>query len=134
MAVSERTAASAGIFLMALAEAFNVYGALNSSPWTAENFGADPEKARSCRKYVLQADVVNIALGIGTSIISKSPWPLAGILVITVYMHYMYERALNKGKVAGSAGWAKESGAAEQQTDSNAARAGYNGRSSVLGG
>ena len=105
MAVSEQTAANAGIFLMALAEAFNVYGALNSSPWTAENFGADPEKARSCRHYVIQADVVNIALGIGTSLISKNVWPLVGIGLITVYMHYMYERALKKGRMAGSSGW-----------------------------
>lgn len=103
---SPQTAADAGIFLMALAEAFNVYGALNSSPWTAENFGADPEKAKSCRRYVLQADVVNIALGIGTSLISESVWPLLGIGLITIYMHWMYERALKKGAVAGTAGWA----------------------------
>lgn len=107
MAVSPQTSANAGIFLMALAEAFNVYGALNSSPWTAENFGADPEKARSCRRYVLQADVVNVALGIGTSLISESPWPLLGIGLITIYMHWMYERALRKGAVAGTDGWAK---------------------------
>lgn len=104
--MSEQTAASAGIFLMALAEAFNVYGALNSSPWTAENFGADEEKARSCRRYVLQADIVNIALGIGTSLISETPWPLLGIGLITLYMHWMYEKALKKGALAGSDGWA----------------------------
>lgn len=108
MAVSAETSANAGIFLMALAEAFNVYGALNSSPWTAENFGADPEKARSCRRYVIQADVVNLALGIGTSMISQSVWPLLGIGLITVYMHWMYERALKKGAVAGTGGWAKD--------------------------
>lgn len=102
-----RGAADAGIFLMALAEAFNVYGALNSSPWTAENFGADPEKARSCRRYVLQADLVNVALGIGASLISESAWPLIGIGLITVYMHIMYERALRKGAVSSSDGWAK---------------------------
>jgi hypothetical protein len=104
---STDSGAAAGIFLMALAEAFNVYGALNSSPWTAENFGADPEKARSCRQYVLQADAVNVALGVGTSLIAKNPWPLLGILLITVYMHWMYERALKKGAAAGSDGWAK---------------------------
>lgn len=99
--------AAAGIFLMALAEAFNVYGALNSSPWTAENFGADAEKAASCRKYVLQADLVNVALGVGTSLVAENPWPLIGIGLITVYMHWMYEKALRKGAVAGTAGWAK---------------------------
>lgn len=102
-----KKAASAGIFLMALAEAFNVYGALNSSPWTAENFGADPEKAKSCRRYVLQADFVNVALGVGSSLIAENPWPLIGILLITIYMHYMYEKALRKGAVAGSEGWSK---------------------------
>jgi hypothetical protein len=115
--------AGAGIFLMALAEAFNVYGALNSSPWTAENFGADPEKAASCRRYVIQADIVNVALGVGTSIIAKAPWPLLGILAITVYMHYMYERALKKGAAAGSAGWANASGAVDS--------AGYGGTAHV---
>jgi hypothetical protein len=100
-------ASGAALTLMALAEGFNVYGALNSSPWTAENFGADPDKARSCRHYVLQADAVNILLGIGTSLIAKSPWPLVGLLIITLYMHYAYERALKKGQVAGTAGWAK---------------------------
>lgn len=101
-------ASGAALTLMALAEGFNVYGALNSSPWTAENFGADPDKARSCRHYVLQADAVNILLGIGTSLIAKNPWPLVGLLIITVYMHYAYERALKKGAVAGTKGWAKE--------------------------
>lgn len=100
-------ATSAGIFLMALAEAFNVYGALNSSPWTAENFGADEAKARSCRLYVMQADVINVALGVGTSLIAESPAPFLGILLITVYMHVMYERALKKGKKAGSRDWLK---------------------------
>lgn len=104
--------AGSALFLMTLAEAFNVYGAMNSSPWTAENFGADAEKAASCRRYVLQADVVNIALGVGTSIIAESPAPLLGILVITVYMHLMYERALRKGATSGSSGWAKESSGA----------------------
>ena len=105
--MAESNAATGGaLFLMALAEAFNVYGALNSSPWTAENFGADPEKARSCRHYVLRADAVNLALGIGTSLITKSPWPLLGIGAITIYMHLMYEKALRKGARAGSTGWA----------------------------
>jgi hypothetical protein len=98
-------AAASGIFLMAVGEAFNVYGALNSSPWTAENFGADPEKAASCRKYVLRADIANIALGIGAALVAESPAPLLGILAITVYMHAMYESALRKGQRAGSTSW-----------------------------
>jgi hypothetical protein len=106
MASPMDTAAGAGLFLMAVGEAFNVYGAMNSSPWTAENFGADPEKARSCRQYVIQADIANVGLGIGASLVAKAPWPLLGILAITVYMHLMYERALRRGAAAGSTQWA----------------------------
>jgi len=100
-----KSVAGAGIFLMAVGEAFNVYGALNSSPWTAESFGADPVKARSCRHYVLQADAANIVLGIGASIVAESPAPLLGILVITLFMHWQYEKALGKAKRSGSQGW-----------------------------
>lgn len=95
------------MFLLAVGEAFNVYGSMNSSPWTAENFGADPEKARSCRRYVLLADLANVALGVGASLVAESPAPLLGILAITLFMHAMYERALRKGAVSGSDGWAK---------------------------
>jgi hypothetical protein len=31
---------------MAVAESFNVYSALTSSPWTMESFGADERKAK----------------------------------------------------------------------------------------
>lgn len=100
-----RTAAASGIFLMAVGEAFNVYGALNSSPWTAESFGADPVKARSCRHYVLQADAANVLLGIGAALVAESPAPLLGILLITVFMHWQYEHALSKAKRSGSTEW-----------------------------
>ncbi|MGA5128807.1 hypothetical protein ACPCTO_03270 [Streptomyces olivoreticuli] len=93
------------MFLMAVGEAFNVYGAMNSSPWTAENFGADAEKARSCRFYVIQADIANVALGVGASIVARSWSPLLGILAITAFMHFLYERALRKGANAGSSDW-----------------------------
>lgn len=101
-------AVASAMFLMAVGEAFNVYGAMNSSPWTAENFGADAEKARSCRHYVLQADIANLALGIGASIVARSWSPLIGIAAITLYMHFLYERALRKGAAAGSSHWINE--------------------------
>ena len=104
MAVMDKQAGA--LFLMAVAEGFNVYGALNSSPWTAENFGADPEKARSCRNYVKQATFFNLILGAGTSLMIDSWWPLIGIAALSAYMYFLYERALQKGAASGSEGWA----------------------------
>lgn len=104
---SSGQALSAGLFLMAVHEAFNAYGALNSSPWTAENFGADPEKAASCRRYVLKATGANLVLGIGSWIVSGSPAPFIGIAGVSAWMWWEYEKALEKGAVAGSTSWAK---------------------------
>lgn len=105
MKLGKMNAEGGALFLMTIAEAFNVYGAMNSSPWTAENFGADEEKAHSCRKYVLKADVVNLVLGAGTSLLIDNWWPLIGMVAVTWYMHMQYEKALAKGKAAGSDGW-----------------------------
>jgi hypothetical protein len=100
-------AAGVGLFLMATAESFNVISALCSSPWTAENFGADEEKARSTREYVLMSGVFNVGLGAGTSLLAKSWWPLVGTTTVSVIMWFVYQRALEKGKTAGSSGWSK---------------------------
>lgn len=103
--ISNATATAAGFFLMSVAESFNIYSALNSSPWTAENFGADEEKARSTRQYVMMSSVVNLGLGVGTSLLADNWWPFFGIVFVTVVMYFLYERALHKGKQAGSNGW-----------------------------
>lgn len=104
---SAQQAMGAGLFLMAVHEAFNAYGALNSSPWTAENFGADPEKAASCRRYVLKATGANVVLGIGSWMVSGSAAPFLGICGVSAWMYWEYEKALKKGAVAGTTGWAK---------------------------
>lgn len=102
------TAAAGGLFLMAVAESFNVYSALTSSPWTMESFGADERKAKAAREYVMWALVANTALGIGTSILTGSWAPLIGILLMSAWMTWIYFRALRKGREAGAAGWTNE--------------------------
>lgn len=98
-------AAGAGLFLMATAESFNIISALCSSPWTAENFGADDEKARSTRKYVALAALGNVGLGFGTSLLADSWWPLIGTSIVSVAMWFVYQHALDKGMNSGSKGW-----------------------------
>jgi hypothetical protein len=100
-------AAGVGLFLMAAAESFNVFSALNSSPWTSENFGADPEKAKSCREYVRLSVLANTGLGFGTSLLARSWWPLIGTSVVSIWMAWVYERALRRGAITGSTGWAR---------------------------
>lgn len=100
------TSAAVGLFIVAAAEGFNIFSAMNSSPWTAENFGADERKVQSAKEYVIIACAANEALGLGASMLAHNMWPLVGTTVVSGFMVVIYWRALNRGKQAGSTGWA----------------------------
>lgn len=100
-------AAGVGLFVMSAAEGFNVISAMCSSPWTAENFGADEEKRRSTWKYVGLATAANLALGLGASLLARSWWPVVGLGLVSITMVAVYKHALDKGQAAGSSGWAR---------------------------
>ncbi len=95
------------LFLQAGTNVMDVYSALNSSPWTSENFGADPEKARSCLEYVYHSMAWTTFYCGLAAWISKSWWPVFGLVSANAYMYWLYQRALARGAVAGSRGWAK---------------------------
>lgn len=98
-------AAGIGLFMVAAAESFNIFSAMNSSPWTAENFGADEQKAASCKQYVVISVFANEGLGVGASLLAGNWWPLIGTTAVSAFMVVIYWRALQKGMAAGSAGW-----------------------------
>lgn len=104
-----RRGISALLFLQASANAFDAYSALNSSPWTSENFGADPAKAKSCREYVTHAVVISSLYGVTSGVLAGKlwPWPIIGTAIVDVYMVWLYGRALRRGAAAGSDSWAK---------------------------
>ena|ERR1700751_294922 len=108
--------AGVGLFLVATAESFNIVSAMCSSPWTAENFGADEEKRRSTWKYVGLATGGNLALGFGASLLAKSWWPLIGTGLVSIGMVAVYRHALNKGAKAGSTGWGQQSQSSSGKT------------------
>jgi len=96
---------SAVLFLQAINSTFDTMSALNSSPWTSENFGADPEKAKTSREYVTHSVVVSGALCIIAAYIARSWWPLIGMAVSNAYLWWIYDRALQRGACAGSTDW-----------------------------
>lgn len=103
-----RKALGAVLFMQAATNAMDAFSALNSSPWTAENFGATETKAKSCKEYVWHSLAVTTFYGVAATLIAHSIWPLLGTLIADVYMYWLYARALQRGKVAGSNGWAKD--------------------------
>jgi hypothetical protein len=94
------------LFQGASTNAMDVYSALNSSPWTAENFGADPEKARSCKEYVAHSVLISTFYAVIASLIAGNWWALIGAAIANVYMWWLYHRALRRAQATGSKGWA----------------------------
>jgi hypothetical protein len=109
MAEASNAAVGALLFLQSGTTVMDVYSALNSSPWTSENFGADPEKAASCREYVLHSMAWTSVFCVGGAVIAKSWWPIVGLVFTNAYMYWLYDRALARGAAAGTGDWAANS-------------------------
>jgi hypothetical protein len=100
-------ALAALLFMTSAMTTLDAYSTLESSPWTAENFGADPDKAKSCKEYLTHAVVFSMAYAAASGFIAKSWWPIVGAAIANLYLIWLYLRALDRGKVTGSQGWAK---------------------------
>lgn len=106
-ASGDRGALAALLFLGAGTNALDVFSAVNSSPWTAENFGGDPAKVASLRRYVRHAIVLTLGMCAVAALVARSIWPIVGAIAASGYMHWLYEDAVRKGQSEGSTGWAK---------------------------
>lgn len=100
----ERTA-SAILFIQASTNALDVYSALNSSPWTAQSFGADPEKRAACMEYVMHSIGVTAFYAVAASLLARNPWPIIGMVIADAYMYWLYKRALDRAQDSGSTRW-----------------------------
>jgi hypothetical protein len=96
---------AAVLLLQAFNTSMDTMSALNSSPWTSENFGADPDKAKSSREYVTHSLVVSGGMCLLASVIAKSSVPIIGWALISAYLWWLYDRALKRGAAAGSSDW-----------------------------
>lgn len=107
MMPSGTNALAALLFMTSAMMTLDAYSTLESSPWTAENFGADPQKAKSCKEYLQHAVVYSMSYAVFSSYLARSWWPIIGAVVSNTYLIWLYLRALDRGKTAGSTGWAK---------------------------
>lgn len=98
-------AVSAILFIQASTNAMDVYSALNSSPWTAQSFGADPEKRKACMEYVHHSLAVTAFYSISAAVLAKNWWPIIGWSLASGYMYWLYKRALERAQASGSTSW-----------------------------
>lgn len=99
-------AIAAVLFMQSAMMTLDAYSTFLSSPWTSENFGADPNKTKSCKEYLTHAVCYSMAYAVASAILAGSYWPIAGAIITNGYLIWLYLRALDRGKVTGSTGWA----------------------------
>jgi hypothetical protein len=103
-------ALAALLFLGAINETMQAYGTLNSSPWTAESFGADDRRAAALREYVTHAVCFSLLTGGMAAYIARGPKAtysiLGGVVLTNGYLVWLYTRACRRGRAAGDKGWA----------------------------
>ena len=98
------------LFMTASMNTLDAYSTLNSSPWTAESFGADERRAKALKEYVAHAVAYSMAYSTAAAFIARgraATWAIMlGAVVTNVYLVTLYMRASARGRAAGSAGWA----------------------------
>lgn len=101
---------AAVLFLAAINETMQAYGTLNSSPWTAESFGADDRRAAALREYVTHAVIFSMFTGSVAAFLAKgrkATWSIMlGTIGVNAYLVWLYARASKRGREAGSDSWA----------------------------
>lgn len=105
-----RNEMAAVLFLAAINETMQAYGTLNSSPWTAESFGADDRRAAALKEYVTHAVIFSSATALIAARVANGTKAtaaiLAGVAITNAYLVWLYIRASRRGREAGDTGWA----------------------------
>lgn len=106
---TNKRAIAALLFLAASNETMQAYGTLNSSPWTAESFGADDRRAQALKEYIVHAVVYSTIYAVASAWIAGGKlglWIVAGATVTNIYLVWLYLRASQRGREAGATDWA----------------------------
>jgi hypothetical protein len=97
--------AVAGVLLLQAGQyTMDSWSTLNSSPWTGENVGADPEKLDSLKRYCTHAAVVSTLYCAGAGILAESWWPVIGAVVNNAYLAWIYKTAVERARAAAANG------------------------------
>lgn len=95
-----RNAIAAVLLLQSGQYVMDTWSTLNSSPWTGENVGADPEKLESLKRYCGHAAVVSTLYCVAAAWIAGSWWPVIGAAVNNGYLAYVYSTAVQRAQAA----------------------------------
>lgn len=101
-------ALAALLFMNSSMNTLDAYSTLNSSPWTAESFGADERRSKALKEYVCHAVAYSMAYALAAAFIAQkwAKWIILGAIVTNLYLVWLYMRASKRGRAAGDTDWA----------------------------
>jgi len=105
-----RHALGAVLFMAAGTNVYDAISAVNSSPLTAERYGADPEQAKSAMYYTYQGMILSGVYSSIAAVIAGSWWPIIGAIPADVYLYVLYKRAIKKAQDRGPVDWSQLGG------------------------
>jgi len=105
IAKQTKNAAGAMLFLQAVTTVYDAISAVNSSPLTAERYGADPQQAASAMEYTYQGMALSGMYCIGAALVSGSWWPILGAIPADIYLYWLYRRAIKRAQERGPVDW-----------------------------
>jgi hypothetical protein len=105
-----KNAAGAMLFLQAITNVYDAISAVNSSPLTAERYGADPQQAASAMEYTYQGMALSGFYCIGAALIAGSWWPILGAIPGDIYLYWLYRRAIKRAQERGPMDWSELGG------------------------
>lgn len=103
-------AIAAMLFMGAGTQVYDAISAVNSSPLTAERYGADPQQAKSAMEYTYQGMILSGVYCTMAAIIGASFWPILGMVPGDIYLYWLYRRAISRARSRGPVDWSKLGG------------------------
>lgn len=103
--------------VLVIAEVPNFWSGFLPSLFTIATFsGGDETKVQHTKTWIrrgeAQAIGLSLALGVGSSYLAGTPWPLIGTLAMIAFLAWQYEHALRKGTDGGGLALNMKDGAA----------------------
>jgi hypothetical protein len=98
-------AIGAVLFLQAGTQVYDAISAVNSSPLTAERYGADPQQAASALEYTIHGMILSGIYCAIAAWVARSWWPIIGMIPGDVYLWWLYNRAISRAQARGPVNW-----------------------------
>ena len=96
---------AAMLWMQGLIAVLDSISAINSSPLTAERYGADPTQAASAMEYTYHGMIVSGFYASVAGLVAHSWWPLIGVVPADAYMWWLYKRAIGRAVARGPVDW-----------------------------